>query len=96
MQFCRGFLILLVLVLSIPAFAQQNNSSAPPVQIIGAVLSLSDNVLDLKPASSPAVWITIPADIHVDRSALKEGVNVSVQAYWAETCYVATQITVQK
>ncbi|HXX43942.1 MAG TPA: hypothetical protein VEJ38_04390 [Candidatus Acidoferrales bacterium] len=96
MQFCRGFLILLVLLLSIPAFAQQTNSSAPPVHIAGVVLSLSDNILDLKPAATPAVWVTIPADLHVDRSALKEGVNVSVQAFWADTCYVATQITVQK
>ena len=96
MQSCRGFLILLVLLLSVPAFAQRTNSSAPPAHITGVVLSLSDNILDVKPAGAPAVWVTIPADLHVDRGALKVGVNVSVDAYWADTCYVATEITVQK
>jgi hypothetical protein len=92
----RRFLISLVFLFAVPVFAHQSGSSDKTVQITGTILSLSSNILDVKPASSPAVWITIPADLHVDRSALKDGVNVSVQAYWAETCYVATQITVQK
>jgi len=96
MQALRGILILLVVLYSAPLFAQQSSSSAPSVHITGAVLSLSDNILDVKPAGAPAVWVTVPAELHVDRSALKQGVNVSVEAYWAETCYVATQITVQK
>lgn len=89
-------LILLGVLFAVPALAQQGSSSAPSVQITGVVESLSGNILDVKPATSPAVWVTIPADLHVDRNALKPGVNVSVEAYWAVACYVATQVTVQK
>jgi hypothetical protein len=92
----KRLLILFTLLLAAPVFAQQGSSSAPSVQITGAVQSLSGNILDVKPASAPAVWVTIPADLHVDRSALKQGVNVSVEAYWAVACYVATEVTVQK
>jgi len=96
MQSVRRFLALLVVLFSIPVFAQQGGSSSPPVHITGAVLSLNDNILDVKPPSAPAVWVTIPANLHVDRGALKEGVNVSVEAYWADVCYVATEVTIQK
>lgn len=90
------FLISLLLLSAVPVLAQQNASPEKTVQITGTILSLSSDILDVKPAASPAVWITIPVDLRIDRSALKEGANVSVQAYWADTCYVATQITVQK
>jgi len=92
----KRILISLVFLFGIPAIAQQSGPPDKTVQISGTILSLSGNILDVKPAASPAVWVTIPADLHVDRSALKEGANVSAQAYWADTCYVATQISVQK
>ena len=95
MQPLRRFLIAAVFV-AVPTIAQQGDSSTTPVRITGAVLSLSGNILDVKPSAAPAVWVTIPADLHVDRSALKEGVNVSIEAHWVDVCYVASQITVQK
>ena len=95
MQLSRRIL-LSVIFLAMPAIAQQGDSSATTVHIAGAVLSLSGNILDVKPSAAPAVWVTIPADLHVDRSALKEGVNVSIEAHWVDVCYVASQITVQK
>ena len=89
-------LVVLILLAAIPNFAQSAASSAPPTTITGAVQSLSGNILDVKPYSAPAVWVTIPADLKVDRDALKTDAKVSVQAYWADVCYVATQVTVQK
>ena len=38
----------------------------------------------------------IHAVFHVDRSALKEGASLTVNAYWDAVCYMATQVTVQK
>ncbi len=92
----KPFSIFLIVLFALPVFARQNSSSAPTVQITGEVLSLSANILDIKPASSPAVWVTIPADLQVDRNALKQGASVSVRANWAQVCYVATSVTVQK
>lgn len=92
------FLILLaatILASAIPGVAQ-TGSSANPVQISGAVQSLSGNTLDIKPAASPAVWVMIPYDLRVDRSALKPGTEVSVEAHWADLCYIAAQVTIKK
>ena len=95
MQLLRRFLIATVLV-AVPAIAQQGDSSATAMHITGVMLSVSGNILDVKPSAAPAVWVTIPADLHVDRSTLKEGVSVSIEARWVDVCYVASQITVQK
>lgn len=92
----RPLWILVTLLFVVPAFAQQASSSAPTAQITGTVQSLSGDILDVKPATTPAVWVTIPPDLHVDRSALKEGISVSVQAHWVDICYVATDVTIQK
>jgi hypothetical protein len=89
------FLAALILVSAIPGVAQ-TGSAANPVQISGAVLSFSGNTLDIKPAASPAVWVMIPNDLRVDRSALKHGAEVSVEAHWADLCYIAMQVTIKK
>jgi hypothetical protein len=91
-----SLLIALILLTAIPSFAQSGDASAPPTQISGVVQSLSGNILDIKPANAPAVWVTIPLDLQVDRSALKPDVQVSVEARWANVCYVATEVTIQK
>jgi hypothetical protein len=88
-------LLLLILQPAIPSLGQ-SGSTPSLTQITGAVQSFSGNTLDIKPATTPAVWVTIPTDLRVDRNALKSGVEVSVQARWAEVCYVATQVTIQK
>jgi hypothetical protein len=95
------FLLGLILVLAVvPNFARDENppteSAAKAVEITGAVESLSDNILDVKPADTPAVWVTIPADLKVDRSAIKPGVKVAVKATWVDTCYVAKEVTVER
>jgi len=91
----QRFLLVLVLQWAIPSFAQ-SAATPSPMQITGVVQSFSGNILDIKPATTPAVWVTIPPDLRVDRSALKPGVAVSAEARWAEVCYVATQVTIQK
>jgi hypothetical protein len=97
----KSLLVTLVLLVVIPSFAQMGGggrggaSAAPSVQIVGVVQSFTSNILDVKPADSPAVWITIPLDLQVDRSQLKPGVTVAVQATWMETVYVASQVTIQ-
>ncbi len=96
MQRIGPLLVVLILLSAIPSFAQSVGSAAPPTKIAGAVLTLSGNILDVKPPDAPAVWVTIPADLKVDRNALKPDAKVSVEAYWADVCYVATQVTVQK
>ncbi|HXX18323.1 MAG TPA: hypothetical protein VEJ46_02875 [Candidatus Acidoferrum sp.] len=90
------FLLVVLLLSSIPSLAQSGSASSQPVQITGVVLSLSGNTLDVKPAASPAVWVTLPDDLKVDRGGLKPGADVSVEARWAEVCYVATKVTIQK
>jgi hypothetical protein len=90
------FLIVIVLQSAIPSFAQSGSAPSPPVQITGVIQSFSRNILDVKPATAPAVWVTIPNDLPVDRNALKPNVAVSVEAHWAKVCYVATQVTIQK
>jgi hypothetical protein len=89
------FLVVLIVVSAVPDVAQ-TGSAANPVQISGVVLSFSGNTLDVKPAASPAVWVMIPNDLRVDRSALKTGAEVSVEAHWADLCYIATQVTIKK
>jgi len=74
----------------------QSSTTAPTVPITGVVQSFSGDTLAVKPATSPAVWVTIPPDLHVDRAALKPGADVSVEAHWADVCYVATQVKVGK
>jgi hypothetical protein len=93
-----SLLIALILLSAIPGFAQSQSgdASAPPTQISGIVQSFSGNILDIKPANAPAVWVTIPLDLQVDRSALKPDVQVSVEARWVNVCYVATEVTIQK
>lgn len=88
-------LIVVILQSAIPSLAQSGSASSP-APITGVVQSFSGNILDVKPATAPAVWVTIPIDLRVDRNALKRGVNVSVEAHWVEVCYVATQVTIQK
>ena len=91
------FVLLAALVgLSARTGAAQSGSTSTSVQISGVVQSFSGNTLDVKPPSSPAVWVMIPADLKVDRSALKPGAEVSVEAHWADVCYIATQVTVRK
>lgn len=95
----RKSFLLIVLValaglLANPSGAQ--SASAAPVQISGVLQSFSGNTLDVKPVATPAVWVMIPNDLHVDRSALKSGAEVSVEAYWADVCYIATQVTIRK
>lgn len=89
--------VLLVLSLQsgIPSRAQSPGTPSL-TQITGVVQSFSGNILDIKPATAPAVWVTIPVDLQVDRNALKPGVAVSATAHWAEVCYVANQVTIQK
>ena len=87
--------IMLIGLTAVPGFSQSGDTSAP-TQITGAVQSFSGNILDVKPSTSPAVWVVIPDGLRVDRSALKPGVQVSVEAHWADVCYMATQVTVQK
>jgi hypothetical protein len=89
------FLLVLVLQWAIPSFAQSAVTPSP-TQITGVVQSFSGNILDIKPAMTPAVWVTIPGDLRIDRGALKPGVAVTAEARWAEVCYVATQVTIQK
>jgi hypothetical protein len=94
------FLTLFVTFLAIPASAKQESAEPQPgpksVEISGTVQSFTSNILDVKLPDSPSVWITIPADLRLDRSALKDGAKVTAKAYWVSTCYVATEVTLQK
>jgi hypothetical protein len=88
--------IAIALVLfALPAFAQDNGKMAgskemAAKEIVGTVQSFSGNILDIKPLTvQPAVWVTIPHDMKVDRDALKPGVEVSVEARWATVTYLA-------
>ena len=83
-----------LLVPAVPSFAQGSSATAPSKQtlITGTVVTFDANILDIKPATSaPSVWVTIPRDLKVDRNALKPGTEVSVKAYWATVCYMATE-----
>jgi len=89
------FLVVLILSWAIPSLAQSSSPSSPTVEITGVILSFSGNTLDVKPATTPAVWVTLPTGLSVDRSRLKPGVEVSVEARWAEVCYIASQVTIR-
>lgn len=94
-----SFLLVLMSLAVIVTVAQSKDAPtapAPTVQITGVVQSFSADTLAIKPASSPAIWVTIPPDLKVDRAALKTGSQVSVEAHWADVCYVATQVTIKK
>jgi len=95
----RGWMAILLLgliALAANSGAAQTGGTAPSVHITGVVQSFSGNTLDVKPAASPAVWVMVPADLHVDRNEVKTGAEVSVEARWADLCYIATQVSVQK
>ena len=92
----KALVIAFALVLFVlPARAQENTSNAgaketAPQEIVGTVQSFSGNILDIKPLTTqPAVWVTIPHDMKLDRAALKPGVEVSVEARWATVTYLA-------
>jgi len=91
-----AILVLGLIALPVSLGFAQSGRNPPTVHITGVVQSFSGNTLDVKPATSPSVWVTVPADLHVDRDAVKSGVEVSVEAYWADLCYIATQVSVQK
>ena len=65
--------ILALAIFAFPALAQQSGKMAdtkemPAKVIVGAVQSFSGNILDIKPpTTAPAVWVTIPANMKVDR-----------------------------
>jgi hypothetical protein len=96
----RRMMFVLILVAALvpraclPAVAQ--SGGAATVQISGVVQSFKGSTLDIKPATSPAVWAMVPSDLDVDRNALKTGAQVSVKAYWSDVCYIATQVTIQR
>jgi hypothetical protein len=92
MMFVLVLVAALIPLLCLPAIAQ---SGAATVQISGVVQSFSGGTLDIKPAASPAVWVMVQSDLKVDRSALKPGAQVSVEAYWSDVCYIATQVTIK-
>lgn len=76
--------------------ALAQSDAAPTVQISGVVQSFGADTLDIKPTASPAVWVIVPTDLHVDRGALKPGAQVSVDARWNDLCYTAAAITIKK
>jgi len=82
-------------IFALPALAQDNGKKAAATEtaakeIVGTVQSLSGNILDVKPLTTqPAVWVTIPQNMKVDRAALKPGVEVSVEARWVTVTYLA-------
>lgn len=84
-----------LVLLAFPALAQDNGKTADTKEmaakeIVGIVQSFSGNILDIKPLTvQPAVWVTIPHDMKVDRAAVKPGVEVSVEARWATVAYLA-------
>jgi hypothetical protein len=94
MMFVLILVAALIPLLCLPSGAQ--SGGAARVQISGLVQSFSDGTLDIKPAASPAVWVMVPSDLHIDRSALKAGAQVGVEAYWSDVSYIATQVTIKQ
>jgi hypothetical protein len=76
--------------------AVAQSGGAAPVEISGVVQSFSRGTLDIKPAVRPAVWVMVPSGLKVDRGALKAGAQVTVEAYWSDVCYIATQVTIKQ
>ena len=92
----RSLLVALILFAVAPCFAQGGAQApapkAPPVEITGAVQSFRlGEYLVVKPATSPSVWIDVPASVQFDRSQVKEGVTVVVEATKIQTAYMATR-----
>lgn len=87
--------VIALVLFALPAFAQDNAKKAgakemQAQEIVGTVQSFSGDILDIKPLTvQPAVWVTIPQTMKVDRAALKAGVEVSVEARWATVTYLA-------
>ena len=94
-RFTPVLLAFVLALCALPVAAQQHEKMAAskkmaPTVISGTVQSFSGNILDVKPPTThPAVWITIPADMKVDRAALKPGTHVTVEARWATVTYIA-------
>jgi len=88
-------IVMVLALFALPAAARQagqtdGSKEVAPTVITGTVQSFSSNILDVKPPTvAPAVWITIPAGMKVDRAALKPGVHVRVEARWATVTYIA-------
>jgi hypothetical protein len=95
----RRMMLVLILVaaliplLCLPAVAQSGGAT---VQLSGVVQSFSGGTLDIKPATSPAVWVMVPSGLAIDRNALKAGAHVRIEANWSDVCYIATQVTIQR
>lgn len=86
----RSIAILFFVSISALAVLAQDNSKMPATtEIEGSVQSFSGDILDIWPATAPPVWVTIPRDMKVDRNEVKPGAEVSVEARWVGTCYVA-------
>jgi len=95
----RRMLVLIPLAALIPVVclpARAQSGGAATVQISGLVQSFGGGTLDIKPAASPAVWVMVPSDLHFDRSALKTGAQVTVEAYWSDVSYIATRVTIKQ
>jgi hypothetical protein len=94
MRFVLILVAALIPLLCLPVVAQ--SGGAATVQISGVVQSFSGGTLDIKPATSPAVWVMVPSDLDINRNTLKTGAQVSVEAHWSDVCYIATQVTIQR
>ncbi len=98
MTWTKALLIVIAVGLfALPALPQGNAKAAASketatTEIVGTVQSFSGNILDIKPFTvQPAVWVTIPQDMKVDRDAVKPGTKVSVEARWATVTYIAVK-----
>jgi hypothetical protein len=97
MRRMMSVLILVAALIPLPCLrAVAQSGGATTVQISGVVQSFGGGTLDVKPAASPAVWVMVPSDLHVDRRALKAGAQVAVEANWSDVCYIATQVTIKQ
>jgi ATP-dependent 26S proteasome regulatory subunit len=95
----RTLFTILILLVVTRGFAQSESRApqAPPVQITGVVQSFTTGkYLIVKPANTAAISVDVPAKVQVDRSQLKEGVRVVVEANRIETGYLAIAVTIQK
>lgn len=85
-----------LVALSMVPLATAQADQPVTVQISGVVQSFDGETLDVKPATSPAVWVMVPADVRVDRGAVKAGAQVSVEARWDGLVYIATEVSAKK
>jgi len=84
-------LSILFVVFVVPSFGQRVMDHHAAREIRGEVVSFSGNILDIKPSDSHAVWVAIPEGMKVDRSELRPGAQVEVEARWDVTSYMATK-----